>query len=730
MRQILQNLGSGETILADVPAPGVRPGHILIRTEATLVSLGTERMLVEFGRAGLVQKALQQPERVRQVIQKIKTDGLWSTVQAVRSKLDQPIPLGYCNAGRVVEVGVGVDGYAAGDRVVSNGPHAEVVCVPKHLCAKVPANVSTEAAAFTVAGAVALQGIRLLQPMLGETVAVTGLGLIGLLAAQILRAHGCRVLGVDIDPARCELARGFGVETIDLSKGVDPLAAARILTHGRGADAVLIAASTPSSEPVHQAAQMCRQRGRVVLVGVTGLELQRSDFYEKEITFQVSCSYGPGRYDPDYEERGRDYPFGLVRWTEQRNFEAVLQLMADGALRTEALVTHRYDIGNALEGYANLAGQGALGIIVRYPGTAEAPARRVPLPARAAAPKVPQVVVGLLGAGSFAGQVLLPALARTGVRLKTIVSGSGVTGTHWGRKFGFETSATDAETVFGDPEINTVFVATRHHQHAAQVCRALRAGKQVFVEKPLCLTMEEVREIAALMGEQFPVGQSGGADINQEPIANNPLAAVRPLLMVGFNRRFAPHVRKMKALLDTVPEPKAFVMTVNAGALPATHWAQDVEIGGGRIVGEACHFIDLLRFLAGAPIASARADFLDGESGRLHDTASLHLAFADGSIGTVHYFANGDRGFPKERLEAFCAGRVLQLDNFRVLRGHGWRGFGSFRTWGQQKGHREELEAFVAAVRSGGPPPIPWAEIAEVSQVVIKLAEGGMVIGQ
>ncbi|MGH8020137.1 MAG: bi-domain-containing oxidoreductase, partial [Opitutaceae bacterium] len=509
MKQVLQNLGSGETSLADVPAPLARRGLLLIRTEASLVSLGTEKMLVSFGQANLLEKARQQPEKVKQVIQKIGTDGLRPTIEAVRAKLDQPLALGYCNAGRVVGIGDGVTGFSLLNRVVSNGAHAEVVSVSKHLCARIPDNVSSEAAAFTVVAAIGLQGVRLAAPSVGETVAVIGLGLIGLLTVQILRANGCRVLGTDFDSKKCALARRFGAETVDLSMGGDPLAAAEAFSRGRGVDAVLITASTKSSEPVSQAARMCRKRGRIVLVGVTGLELNRSEFYEKELTFQVSCSYGPGRYDPAYEQGGHDYPVGFVRWTEQRNFEAVLDLMASGAVDPTPLISHRFPIERAVEAY-DLVGQGeGLGIVLSYaPGERREAIgeRRIRLPSdrptvrpfdrsTGAAP-----VIGVIGAGNYTGQTLLPALAKTGARLHTIISGGGVTAVHLGRKFRFEHAGTSAAEVFADPEINTVLITTRHDSHARYVLEALRAGKRVFVEKPLCLSLEELEEIGGAVG--------------------------------------------------------------------------------------------------------------------------------------------------------------------------------------------------------------------------------------
>lgn len=724
MRQILQNLRSGETLLADVPAPGVRAGHVLIRTETSLVSLGTERMLVSFGQANLLDKARQQPDKVKQVLQKIRTDGLFPTIEAVRSKLDQPLALGYCNAGVVLAVGDGVQGFSVGDRVVSNGPHAEVVCIPENLCARIPDGISPETAAFTIVGSIGLQGVRLAAPTVGESVVVVGLGLIGLLTVQILRANGCRVLGTDFDKAKCALARELGAEVVDLSAGTDAVAAAEVFSRGRGVDAVLITASTKSNEPVSQAARMCRKRGRIVLVGVVGLELNRAEFYEKELSFQVSCSYGPGRYDPQYEQGGHDYPVGLVRWTEQRNFEAVLDLMAAGAVETGPLVSHRFKLDNALQAYELVAQGRGLGIVLEYSKGGEptvTTAQRIPLPSASATDGSTgrSVVVSALGAGNFAGQVLLPALVKAGAKLQTLVSVSGVTAAHFGRKLGFAAAGTNERTAFDDTAVEAVVIATRHSSHARLVGEAIAAGKAVFVEKPLCVTREELDGLKALMADG---GRQTTEDGMRMAEGGRPSSALCPLVMVGFNRRFSPHAVKMRQLLAARKEPKTLVYTVNAGAIPAEHWAQSAA-EGGRIVGEGCHFVDLLRFLVGAKIVRTQARGVRPGNGRLCDTATLTLEFADGSVGTVHYFANGARSVPKERLEVFCGGGVLQLDNFRRLTGFAWPGFSKMNLWSQDKGHAAEMAAFIDAVRTGVGSPIPWDEIAEVTEATMALAE-------
>lgn len=718
MKQILQSLRTGETEVAEVPAPTVKPGRVLIRSSRTLVSAGTERMLIEFGKAGWLAKARQQPDKVRMVLDKVRSDGLMPTLEAVRNKLDRPLPLGYCNVGRVVEVGAGVEGLSLGVRIASNGCHAELVSVPANLCAKVPDQVSDDEAAFTVIGAVALQGARLAGPSLGETVVVTGLGLIGLITVQLLRAHGCRVLAIDYDSSKVDLARGFGAVGVDLSKGEEPLSAAGRLSRGRGVDAVIIAATTESNEPIRQAAEMCRKRGRIVLVGVSGLELSRADFYEKELTFQVSCSYGPGRYDPVYEEKGIDYPVAFVRWTAQRNFEAVLDLMATGQLDVRPLISHRFNIDEAVNAYELVGGsEPSLGIVLQYRDVSEAlssglRSSTLELSSQATSVIGPAVDrrpegVAFIGAGNYANAVLIPAFKEAGAVLETIVSGGGVSGTHAGRKFGFRRTSTDADSVFTDSQIGTVVIATRHDSHADLVSKALASGKHVFVEKPLALTQDELKAI----GRVYAASLEAGDDLR---------------LMVGFNRRFAPQVEKIKALLAGVTGPKTFVMTVNAGAIPPGHWTQDPSVGGGRILGEACHFVDLLRFLADGPIEGHSAVSIGRAPGLAvtDDKATITLRFEDGSMGIILYLANGHKSFPKERLEVFADGRILQLDNYRRLRGFGWPGFKWMNLWRQDKGQKRCVAAFLKAVEDRAPPPIPFDELMEVSRVSIAIAEG------
>lgn len=707
MKQILQNLSDGETILVDVPCPQNLTGNLLIKSRNTLISMGTEKMLVEFGKANLLEKARQQPDKVKVTIDKIKADGFLTTVDAVRSKLDQPLPLGYCNAGVVTESKA--EGFSVGDRVISNGYHAEMVRVPRNLCAKIPDEVDDESAAFTVLGAIGLQGIRLINPTLGESVVVFGLGIIGLMTIQMLKANGCRVLGVDVDPFRCELAREFGIDTVDINKE-DLISAANIFSRGYGVDAVIITASTKSDSLVHQAAQMCRKRGRIVLVGIVGLNLRRDDFFEKEITFQVSASYGPGRYDPFYEEKGHDYPVGFVRWTEQRNFEAVLDMMANGVLNVKPLITHRYVIDNAVEAYKLLGDSSVLGILLEYPDEDQSYLQRSSVQLKEEEKGVHSpidVVVGFAGAGNFASRILIPAFKASNAYLDTLASSGGVSGVHHGKKLGFNKTITDMNALWNSNDINVVAIVTQHYLHPAMVISGLKSNKNIFVEKPLALTVDELKEIDNVFQE-----------VNKEK--ETPIR-----LMIGFNRRFSPHVKKMKSLLEKKAEPKAIVMTINAGEVPVNHWTQIDDVGGGRVIGECCHFVDLMRFLVGHKITSYQSMSFGNVSGiaMTKDKVSIGLSFADGSFGTIHYLANGGKIFPKERIEVFCGGAVLQMDNYRVLQGYGWPGFKKMKLYKQDKGHKACVQAFVDSLRQSKEPPIPYDQIMEVSRIAIEVSE-------
>ncbi len=707
MKQILQDMSNGNTTIVEAPAPQLIKNHLTIESTTTLISAGTERMLVDFGKASLLDKARKQPDKVKMVFDKVQTDGLMTTIDAVRSKLAQPLPLGYCHVGRVLSIGDGVKNIKEGDRVVSNGPHADIVRVSKNLVAKIPKNVDDESAAFTVLGSIGLQGIRLINPTLGESVVVIGAGLIGLMAIQLLIANGCRVLAIDFDDAKLKLAEQFGAQTCNPGQGEDVVKTALSFSRGDGVDAVLVTASTSSSDPISQAANMSRKRGRIVLVGVTGLELNRSEFYEKELSFQVSCSYGPGRYDPSYEEQGNDYPLGFVRWTEQRNFIAILDMMAAGKIDIKPLISHRYLFENAIDAYQTLTNdKQALGILLKYDNSAPSEKVKTTLTLNPAhVPTTNNVSVGFIGAGNYASRMLIPAFKASNVNLYTIATSGGINGVIHGKNSGFKQATTDTESLIKNNDVNTLAIVTQHNSHANFVCQALNHKKHVFVEKPLAITYQQLEQV-----------QEHYQRANEQSSCH---------LMVGFNRRFAPQIVKMKSLLDSINEPKSFIMTMNAGAIPAEHWTQDPEKGGGRIIGEACHFVDLMRFLAGSSIVSVQARRMgDTDSGNItEDKAAIILGFKDGSFGTIHYLANGASAFPKERIEVFAAGKTLQLDNFRKLKGYGFKGFNKMNLWQQDKGQSACVAAFVDAIQKGSPSPINVDELFEVARVTLDIAE-------
>jgi len=705
LKQILQNLSNGETSVVDVPSPRNKKSNLLIASKKTLVSAGTERMLVDFSRSNILNKAKKQPDKVKIVLNKMINDGVMTTIDAVRSKLDQPLPLGYCNAGVVLESDF--SNFKVGDRVVSNGNHAEVVRVPKNLCVKIPDGVDDESAAFTVLGAVGLQGIRLIQPTIGECFVVTGLGLVGLICVQILRANGCRVLGIDLDSNKCELARKFGAETVNLSKDEDPIIFARSFSRGRGVDGVIVTASSESDEVMHQAAEMCRKRGRIVLVGVVGLKLRRDDFFKKELTFQVSASYGPGRYDSFYEEEGNDYPIGFVRWTEQRNFEAVLDMMDSGALDVLPLITHRYDIENSIYAYELLDDSSVLGILINYPSQdieslKKSKVKLLSKPSSFPVKDVP--CIGFIGAGNYSSRVLIPAFKATGSLLDTVVTSAGISGVHHGNKNSFLTASTNTDDILKNENINTIVIATRHDTHAIKVISSLNAGKHVFVEKPLALTLGEIKQIEKTYKEK------------------NKSKNVK--LMVGFNRRFAPHIIKIKELMSNHQSPKSILMTINAGSVPPEHWVHDNQVGGGRIIVEGCHFIDLMRHLVGHTIVDFTATMIGDTPGLeiREDKASITLTFSDGSFGTILYLANGGSAFPKERIEIFCDDAVLQLDNYRLLTGYGWPGFKKMKLLKQDKGQKACVKSFISSINDGKDEQIPFEETIESSRVSIEIA--------
>ncbi len=697
MKQIIHNFKTGETFLEDVPVPKPGKGKLLIRSTHSLVSLGTERSLVEFGKANLIQKARQQPEKVKQVLDKVKSDGLMPTVETVFKRLDEPLPLGYCNVGKVLEIGEGVTGFKVGDLVASNGKHAEYVCVAKNLVAKVPEAVSSEEAAFTVIGSISLQGIRLLNPSFGETVVVYGLGLLGLLAAQMLLANGCRVIGIDIDEEKCKLASTWGVIPINPASGKDPVKSVLEATGGLGSDGVLITASSKSQEIISNSAQMSRKRGRIVLVGVIGLNINRAEFYEKELTFQVSCSYGPGRYDDNYEQKGIDYPLPFVRWTEKRNFEAILTAIGSGSLHVKELISDIFSIDEFSRIYDDIGQSKSIATLLKYPEeTAEeqAPGNTVVLESRSFAGQ--KAVCGFIGAGNFTKMTMLPALKGSGASMKYICSSGGVSGTTLARKFSFTHSTTDYKELLGDQEVDTVFITTRHNSHASFVKEALQAGKNVFVEKPMAIREEQLKEIIEAYGKS---GDDEG----------------KPTLTIGFNRRFSPHTQAIKKAIGKNPGVLNIVATMNAGFIPPQVWVHDMEVGGGRIIGEACHYMDLCAYLAGSVITSVCMNSMGTEMEENTDNASILMKFANGSNAVINYFANGAKSYSKERLELFSQERVFVLDNFRRTTAYGAKGFKTVK--GRiDKGHRTQFHEYIRRIKEGGEPLINFDEMVNVTR--------------
>lgn len=683
MKQIIQDLKSGKTILEEVPVPNVKAGCVLVRTTRTLVSLGTERMLVEFGKANLIDKARQQPDKVKQVLDKLKTDGVLPTLEAVFNKLGQPLPLGYCNVGRVIAVGKGVTEFVVGDRVASNGNHAEYVCVPKNLVAKVPDNVSDEEAAFTVIGSIGLEGIRLFKPELGETVVVTGLGLIGLVVCQLLLANGCRVIGIDFDQQKVDIANAKGVLAINPANGIDPVKYVAEVTNNVGADGVIITASAKTDDIMHQACEMSRKRGRIILVGVVGLNLRRDDFYKKELTFQVSCSYGAGRYDEDYENKGHDYPLPYVRWTEKRNFETILHAISMGGLDVKSLITEEVELQDYLDIYGDMRKRGSIASILKFPE--ESKIERV-IPIEGSTFKPGNGKIGIIGAGNYTSSTVIPALKAAKANIKYIASAGGLNAKVLAKKVGAECATSDYHEILNDKEVDMVIVTTRHNMHARMVIEALRAGKSVFVEKPLCLNKSELEEIKDAY-KSVPEGVT---------------------LTVGFNRRFSPFATKLKQLVGD--GPKNIVATMNAGFIPSDMWVHDLAVGGGRIIGEACHFIDLCSYIAGSRVTAVCMNAMGVNPEENTDNATIMLRYENGTNAVINYFANGSKSYAKERVEVYSQERVLVLDNWRKLQGFGVKGF-SKKSGAMDKGHKNEFMLLNERMLKGGDALIPFDSI-------------------
>jgi predicted dehydrogenase/threonine dehydrogenase-like Zn-dependent dehydrogenase len=704
MKQLLQNIKTGKSIIENVPVPTPREGQALVKVEASLVSAGTERMVVEFAEKSLVGKARSRPDLVKQVMDKARHEGLVNTAQAAFNRLDQPIALGYSSAGTIVALGKGMQGFKIGQRVTCAGGgyavHAEYNVVPRNLLTPLPKNVDFESAAFTTLGAIALHGFRLAEPQIGENVAIVGMGLLGLLAAQIATAAGCNVLGIEVDPARISLASSLGLKAVRRAEAVDSSVA---FTANYGFDVILICADTPSNDPVELAGVIARDRARVVATGAVGLSFPRKVYYEKEISFINSRSYGPGRYDLNYEESGSDYPIGYVRWTEGRNFEAVVDLIAKGQLQVKPLITHRFDISEATQAYEVITGKKKekfLGVLLTYPQNVENLESSKVIRFNNSTFKPATCKLGVLGAGLFANSVLLPAIKKAGdIELIGIASSGGLHAQHSGKKFGFQYATSDDDEIINDPNINTVAILTRHDTHAELVIKALKAGKHVFVEKPLAINSTQLSVISKQL-------KADGC----------------PLIAVGFNRRFAPLTKALSSFFFHRNEPMHVYYRVNAGAIPLNHWTQDPKVGGGRIIGEGCHFVDFITFLVGAAPISVTAHALPDGGKYREDNVSMTFTFPDGSIGIVDYLANGDKSFPKERVEVFCGGQIAALDDFVSLQTVKDGKKNEIKS-AQNKGWVEEWKAFAKSIREVGEPPIPYEQLIGVTKSTFAAVE-------
>jgi predicted dehydrogenase/threonine dehydrogenase-like Zn-dependent dehydrogenase len=714
MKQLIQSIKEGNLTVAEVPAPLARAGGVLVRTRASLVSAGTERMVVDFAEKNLLQKARSRPDLVRQTMDKAKREGVLTTLEAVQNKLDQPMSLGYSCAGEVIDVGAGVTRFKIGDRVACAGGgyavHAEVIAVPQNLVVPIAEHVTDDAAAFVTLGAIALQGIRLAEPKLGETVAVIGLGLLGQLTVQMLRAAGCRVVGIDLQSARAELALRSGAHAA-VTSSEEFVIACQQYSGGHGADAVLITADTKSSQPLELAGEASRDKGVVVAVGAVGMTIPRKVFFEKELDFRISRSYGPGRYDTEYEEKGRDYPYGYVRWTEGRNLEAFVAMIAESQVDVASLISHRFPVDDAAQAYDLITGkrdEPFLGVVLTYP---EAPSMNRKIVLHDSATQAAKfasggqshalaaVQLGVIGGGNFANATLLPAIKNVPeIKLVGIASGSGLSARSTADRFKFDYCTTETAQVFADPAVNTVAILTRHDLHARQVVAALAAGKHVFVEKPLCLTESELDEVVAAYSDAKPV--------EGHEATNNSSA---PMVMVGFNRRFAPFVSELKKHLASVKEPLMMTYRVNAGFIPLDHWTQDEVLGGGRLRGEGCHFIDLLCSLASAKPRRVTTRVLPDANRYAQDNFQVTIEFADGTLGTVVYTANGDKGFPKEYLEVFGGGLAARMDDYRSLSiRQGTTRVDRAARLRQDKGHRAEWQAIAAHLTGKASAPISF----------------------
>tara|TARA_B100000242_G_scaffold285944_1_gene250976 strand:+ start:19527 stop:21662 length:2136 start_codon:yes stop_codon:yes gene_type:complete len=710
MKQIFQDLSNGDLLIEDIPAPKCSKDELLIKTTCSLISSGTERFLIQFGQDNLINKAKKNPERVKQVLDKAKTDGIITTINSVKNKLSEPLPLGYCNVGTVVEIGQNISDFKVGDRVVSNGPHAEIVAVSKNLCEKVPESVTDQEAVFTVIGSISLQGIRLAKPTFGETFLVLGLGLVGIMAAKILKANGCEVIAIDVDKSKCDFAASIGIKSFCPSSDLDSISWILKETREVGADGVLITASTPSSTPLEVAAKVTRSKGRIIQVGLTGLDLNREEFYKKELSLQVSCSYGPGRYDKNYEINGQDYPQAYVRWTLKRNFNAFLNALKNKTINTEKLISNTFKIEEANKAYDLLkSNKQILCILFTYEGFQNKLQKSLSIQKEINTKEnnksyLNNPVLGFIGSGNYARGILIPNFKKMGVKFNTICAKTGVQQIKVSRTFGFENITTDHQTLLKNKKINVVVIATRHDSHANYICESLLAGKNVFVEKPLCLNLEQLQNIKEIY-------------LKSSKKSNGKLS---PILMVGFNRRFSPLIIKAKNNISQLSQPKAIIYTINAGKLPNDHWLKDKEIGGGRLIGEACHFVDLLRHLVGYKISNIKISNLGNQDSQL-DSFSLLIDFEDGSIGNVNYLANGHKSFPKEKIEIFCQEKVILINNFKKIQSWGFKRSLNESRFTQDKGQYECIKKFIDSIKKGKEPPIAFDQILEVHKWLLDL---------
>ncbi len=705
MKQLLQNIKTGKTTVEEIPIPTPREGQALVKVSASLVSAGTERMVVEFAEKSLVGKARSRPDLVKQTLDKAKREGVIPTVQAVFNRLDQPMALGYSSAGTIVALGKNMQGFKIGQRVACAGggyaSHAEYNVVPRNLLTPLPKNVDFESAAFTTLGAIALHGFRLAEPQLGENVAIIGLGLLGLLTIQVAAAAGCNVLGIDLDPKRVALAAALGLDTVQRAQAES---ASQSFTANRGFDAIIICADTSSNDPVELAGVIARDRARIVATGAVGLNIPRKIYYEKELAFINSRSYGPGRYDSSYEENGNDYPIGYIRWTEGRNFQAVVDLLASRKLKVESLITHRFPIGQGAKAYEVITGkkkESFLGVLLTYSNDVEKLKRSNVVTFNVQTLKHSNVVkLGVLGAGLYANATLLPVIKNNkDFELVGVASSGGLHAQHSGKKFGFQYATSSEDEIINDPNINTIAILTRHDSHADLVVKALKAGKHVFVEKPLAINSKQLSAISKQL-----------------------LLTDRCLLMTGFNRRFSPLAQQLKSSIVHRPSSIYAHYRINAGYIPLNHWTQDEQIGGGRIIGEACHFIDLITFLVGASPISVTTHALPDVGKYREDNVSMTFAFPDGSIGIVDYLANGDKSFPKERLEVFCEGQISILDDYVSLTTIE-DGKKKETRMAQDKGWKNEMSAFAKAIKDGDEPPIPYEQLIGVTKATFAAVE-------